>query len=231
MDPAEFLHAEDDRPLVPSECGDPDQHLVYDETGTLTVSAIESARVGALTGRTIPLTRPCSLAALDGSWNLSFRPKGNRLFLGSLRGPMRLEADGGVMRVSGDMYYRSYLVRSALGGLIARDEVDDDPLPTVAFPFWRRNWYPHYPFNEYRWYFRSRGVSYSGGELFVPFTRHLWNRTTQEFDGSDEGWLRLTCEQSIIQRHRWLQPTLQITGEAMIGGQLHTATATKTSPN
>lgn len=231
----DFILGDEDRPLVPSDCGSPDEHVVYDETGALTMarlgSPVASTQLGGFGEQfRIPITRPCSLAALDGSWNLSFRPKSGRVFLGSLRGPMRLEADAGLMRVSGDMYFKSFFVRSPIGTLLALDEAEEDAQPTFFRPFWRRNWYPHYPFEQYRWYFRSTGVSYSGGELFVPFVRHLWNTSTQQFEGSDSGWLRLRCEQSIILRHQWLQPTLQIAGEAMIGGQLHTATATKTSP-
>ncbi|MEN8239577.1 MAG: hypothetical protein ABFR53_10285 [Actinomycetota bacterium] len=230
-------------PLLPDDCGQDAEDLVYDETGALTYRRLSDPRIhGSVTpgpAMTIPLTRPCSLAALNGSWNITIRPKIG-FFAGQLRGPMRLEAVDGVLRVSGDLYYKQWAFASSMfGGRMVFPRGDFDlgedaaisPVATAtAIPYWNLNWYPHYPFDEYSWYFRSTGASYSGGELYFPLMRHLWNKSTQEFVSTEAGWMRFTCSRSIVTSRWYPQPTIKMTGEAMIGGKLHVVTATKTSP-
>lgn len=238
----DYLFANDDVPLVPDSCDGEAENIVFDEEGTLPISSITLAaeRPGVQLGEIVggPVlqrpTRPCSLSVLDGSWNLSFRPKRNALF-GSLRGPMRLEANSKVLRASGDAYFKSFFLEQ-FGGLQntnrfqAPDELEfTTGISGSIFPF-RRNWYPHYPFKEYRWYFRSTGCSYINGQLQINLRRHIWNRSTEEFAGTDSGWMRFRCERSIFQNFRLPQPTVQMTGDAMIGGTEYTVTATKTSP-
>ena len=230
-------------PLLPDDCGQEPEDLVYDETGVLTYRRLaqpppyETVQPGPATR--IPLRRSCSLAALNGSWNITIRPRIGFL-AGQLRGPMRLEAVDGVLRVSGDLYYKQWpFARSVFGSRMVLPRGDlglgedaaDSPVATArATAFWNLNWYPHYPFDEYSWYFRSKGVSYSGGELYFPLMRHIWNKSTQEFVSTESGWMRFTCDRSIVHSRWYPQPTIKMTGEAMIGGKLHVVHATKTSP-
>jgi hypothetical protein len=152
---------------------------------------------------------------------------------------MRLEAVDGVLRVSGDLYYKQWAwARSALGsrvsfprGDLGVEEVEDHPTVTASgVAYWNLNWYPHYPFDEYSWYFRSTGASYSNGELYFPLMRHIWSKSSQEFVSTEAGWMRFNCSRSVVSYRRYSQPTTKMTGEAMIGGKLHVVTATKTSP-
>lgn len=242
----DYVFAPDDAPLVPDSCGGDVEDVVFDEEGTLpavraTSPAIEAtltAPGGVVATEAFRWRRPCSLGVLDGSWNLSFRPKRNVLF-GSLRGPMRLEARSGVLRASGDAYFKSFVIGPvAEAGRVAEATTRFQPPEELEFTtgitrpavLFRRNWYPHYPFDEYRWYFRSTGCSYIGGALQINFRRHIWDSTDQEFAGTDSGWMRFTCEQSIFRSFVLPQPTVQMTGDAMIGGTEYTVTATKTSP-
>lgn len=229
-------------PLIPDDCGQDAEDLIYDETGALTYRRLRespvygTAPIGPATR--IPLSRNCSLAALNGSWNITIRPRMGFLG-GQLRGPMRLEAADGVLRVSGDLYYKQWAwARSVIGSrtvfprgdLGLGDDAEDHQMATAgAVAYWNRNWYPHYPFDEYSWYFRSTGASYAGGELYFPLMRHIWNKSSQEFVSTEAGWMRFNCSRSIVTSRWYPQPTLKMTGEAMIGGKLHVVTATKTS--
>jgi hypothetical protein len=86
--------------------------------------------------------------------------------------------------------------------------------------------YPQLPKNEYSWYFRSTGVTYSSGTLSFNLRRHLWNRTSQEFVSTETGSMNLTCRRSIlIGRNR----AATMTGTATIGGTTYDVTATKTA--
>ncbi len=230
-------------PLIPDDCGQHAEDLVYDETGVFSAERLADPRIAAPyindPARRIPLTRPCSLATLNGSWNITLRPKGG-LLAGQLRGPMRLEAVDGVLRVSGDIYYKPWRMSPAILGpytafprgdlAMAEDAHPGAPTTVTAVAYWNPNWYPHYPFDEYTWYFRSTGASYTNGELYFPLMRHIWNRSTQEFVSTEVGWMRFVCNRSIVVSRWYPQPTIKMTGEAMIGGTLHTVTATKTSP-
>lgn len=229
MNTDEYLFAEDDPDLVPDSCGGEVENVVFDEEGTLPFTA----PTAFVDPTIVPVSRPCSLAALDGSWNLNFRPKRSFLF-GALRGPMRLEARRDVLRASGDVYFKSFVfwrsVRAAANALIDPGELE--ATAGIAEPgfLFRRNWYPQYPFDEYRWYFRSTGCSYVDGALQVNFRRHVWDPRADDFAGTDSGWMRFTCEARTFRSFELPRPTLQMTGEAMIGGTPYTVTATKTSP-
>jgi hypothetical protein len=230
-------------PLIPDDCGQDDPGLEFTEVGAPSYprlskpSVYEPIAPGPVTR--IPLNRPCSLGALNGSWNITIRPKTGFL-AGQLRGPMRLEAADGVLRISGDLYYKPWRFASRLmsrrttiprGDLGLEEDATDSPVaPAAAFAYWNRNWYPHYPFNEYTWYFRSTGSSYVGGELYFTLMRHIWNRSTQEFVTTEAGWMKFTCSRSLMYSRWYPQPTIKMKGEAMIGGKLHVVTATKTSP-
>jgi len=230
-------------PLIPDDCGQAEEDLIYDETGSLTYRRLSEPRAYEYSPyvpeRRIPLTRNCSLAALNGSWSITIRPRIGFLG-GQLRGPMRLEAADGVLRVSGDLYYKQWAwARSVIGSRTVfprgdiglGDDAEDHQMATAtAVAYWNRNWYPHYPFDEYSWYFRSTGASYSGGELYFPLMRHIWNKSSQEFVSTEAGWMRFNCSRSIVTSRWYPQPTIKMTGEAMIGGKLHVVTATKTSP-
>ncbi|HET9260919.1 MAG TPA: hypothetical protein VFP42_12420 [Acidimicrobiia bacterium] len=214
-----------ERPLIPDDLGGPPEDLVFDETGTLGPQLLRPVtEVIKRPEFEIGWKWPCGLGVLDGSWNLEIASR-FQARLGTLRGPMRIEAADGVLRVSGDAYY------STPGFLLERTDAPSPPTAAASFiPHWKRNWYPHYPFNEYVWYFRSTGASYVNGQLYFPFTRHLWNKTTQEFVSTDTGWMSFSCTSQLSRASWLLQPTVKMDGQAMIGGQPHTITATKTSP-
>jgi hypothetical protein len=230
-------------PLIPDDYGQDELDFKFDHVGATTYrrlpepSVYERAAPGPVTRA--PLSRPCSLGALNGSWNINIRPKTGFL-AGQLRGPMRLEAADGELRVSGDLYYKAWRFTSRLSGRrfaiprgdlgLGEDVADSPVVSATAFAYWNRNWYPHYPFDEYTWYFRSTGASYVGGELYFPLMRHIWSKSTQEFVTTDAGWMRFTCSRSLVYSRWYPQPTIKMTGEAMIGGKLHVVTATKTSP-
>ena len=230
-------------PLIPDDYGQDELSYEADHVGATTYrrfpgpSAYERAAPGPVTR--VPLNRPCSLGALNGSWNITIRPKTGFL-AGQLRGPMRLEAADGELRVSGDLYYKGWRFTSRLmsrgvtiprGDLGLGEDVAGSPVASAtAVAYWNRNWYPHYPFDEYTWYFRSTGASYAGGELYFPLMRHIWNKSTQEFVTTEAGWMKFTCSRSLVYSRWYPQPTIKMTGEAMIGGKLHIVTATKTSP-
>lgn len=230
--------AEDDRPLVPDDCGGGADDGFYDETGELMLAAsLGGLDLGIPVGEPIreltppsALTRPCSRAALDGSWYLEIL---GRLPLFATRGALRIEATDTLLRASGDMYTRRPVIGpigpiGPVAGPSAAGDLDFK-LPPNALVI-RRNWYPTFPQDEYSWYFRSTGVSYSKGVLLVRFTRHLWSSAQQDFVSTDRGWLRLTCRQRPLKIPTLPRPTLQMTGTAMIGGRQHDIRATKTSP-
>ena len=217
-----------EKPLIPPDFGGTPEDVVYDETGDLGSVRIAASPAPLIGGRApvtvgVHVPRPCGLGVLDGSWNINVRPRLGFL-AGSLRGPMRIEASDGVLRVSGDAYFQKPTF-APVGVL------DRSPFKSAGFiRHWNWNWYPHYPFKEYVWYFRSTGASYTNGELFFPFVRHLWNKSTQEFVSTDKGWMRFPCSSSVFTSRWFPQPTMRMNGQAMIGGQLHNITATKTSP-
>ncbi|MGH2723667.1 MAG: hypothetical protein ACRDI0_05275 [Actinomycetota bacterium] len=183
----------------------------------------------------LPFPRACSLQALNGSWFLQF--KGLPALL-QLRGPLRIEAGADRLRVSGDMYRRLFDIvfpfeRATLATMaLPRDELDHPAaisLPPGSLVL-NLNWYPQFPQTQYAWYLRSTGVSYSGGVLDIPFERHLWSHSQQAFTTTDTGWLRLSCNVDILRAPLFPQPTLRMTGQAMVGGNTFQVEAVKTSP-
>jgi hypothetical protein len=223
---------DENEPLVPpgSGCCEEEGVFMFDEDGTLT-DLSPSDLLLDLAPRPepirpvnpLPLIRPCSRTALKGSWLLSLVPTGPHLAQ-AIRGPMRIEVAPTRLRVSGDVYVRS-LFRPPV---IAQ--------PVIAEPFIpgslviKKNWYPAFPQSEYRWYFRSLGVTYASGTLMFKFERHLWSTSLQEFVSQDTGSMKLKCQQSLIRLPGAPQPTLQMNGTAAIGGAQFNVTATKTSP-
>lgn len=228
-------HADDDRPLVPDDCGGDADDGVYDESGELTFAESTRGHMGSADVadptisvphvRPLPVTRPCARTVLDGSWYLEIL---GRFAFFQTRGALRIEATNARLRASGDMYTRSPVVSPVVPGSMPPADTDLT-LPPEALVI-RRNWYPTFPQSEYSWYFRSTGVSYVGGVLVVTFVRHLWSRQQQEFVSTDKGWLRLTCQRRLVRLPTFPQPTIQLTGTAMIGGRRHAIRATKTSP-
>ena len=236
----EYIFATDDEPLVGDQCGCGAEDLIFDEEGTLPADVTLNPVIREAIRETPTLDprllrqskRPCALHVLNGSWNLNFRPKRSFPF-GTLRGPMRLEATGDTLRASGDVYFRhlrALASRRISTTFEAPTELEMTAGITQPHQLFRRNWYPHYPFNEYRWYFRSTGCAYVNGTLRINFRRHIWDASSSQFAGDDSGWMRFTCERNTFRHFALPQPTTQMTGEAMIGGVPYTVTATKTSP-
>lgn len=217
--------------------------LVFDEQGDLVEDLPVLGRPpGTIPQQPLPaidFRRPCSPARLNGSWLLQVRPLLPAFPFSEIRGPMRIEVGASSLRVSGDIYVR----RSGVIGPVVtqpfpapvrpggdQDSGDDagdvmaEDLGGVLPPLFR--WYPQLPKNEYSWYFRSTGVTYSGGELSFSFVRHLWDRTTQEFVSSDTGRMTLRCHQPLLEPI-FRPATMQ--GTATIGRRTYALTATKTS--
>ena len=206
--------------LVPDDagCGGGELDLRFDEHG----SPLEDRYLTGEVGGGLPYV-PCSLKALNGSWLLELVPDGPFGFpFQMIRGPMRIEASTARFRVSGDVY----VLR--IGGNAPPNQPDTPILPGMRIG---KNWYPAYPKNQYRWYFRSQGVGYTDGVLSFPFARHLWDPAQQEFSGQDTGRLSLTCRRRVASPSWAPQPTLRMTGTATIGGKAFNVTATKTSPH
>jgi hypothetical protein len=179
-------------------------------------------------GGTIPpviYKNPCSLATLNGSWSIHFTRKYFPAIIPRIRGPMRIEATPARIRISGDVYVNRGLLPTGL----QHEAVAFEPFTASSLVI-GENWYPHLPFNEYRWYFRSLGVSYSGGLLDYRFERHLWDVNTEEFVQTDIGWMRFKCETWPVVGHFLPRSTFSMSGEAMVGGILYDVVAYKTSP-
>ena len=206
---------------------DGSEPLVPDDGDGGTAGALEFDEHGAPRERdpSAPLPFvPCSLRALNGSWLLELTPDGPfGLPLQLIRGPMRIEASAARFRVSGDVYVRR--LGNAPPNAV---ELESPILPGMLIG---RNWYPAFPQPEYRWYFRSQGVSYADGVLSFPFERRLWDPAQQEFTGQDTARLRVTCRQTVVTPSWAPRPTLRMKGSATIGGKTFTVTATKTSPH
>jgi hypothetical protein len=208
---------EEQEPLVPDDpgCGADELDLEFDEFGDRVEAP--TAPEGA------PLAfRPCSLRSLNGSWYVELTPDPPLIFPRThVRGVMRIEASAARLRISGDIY-----ARRLIGGVLGGPPVN----PIGRGALIKRNWYPSFPHGQYRWYFRSQGVSYSGGVLSFRFERRLWDQATQEFAGADTGRMRLTCRATLVKPPWAPQRTLRMTGRATIGGTQFIVTATKTSP-
>jgi hypothetical protein len=206
--------------------------MEYDEDGSLALArALADLRTAAAGGASPAaagdtVQNPCPVGALNGSWYLQMTPRGPHTLV-EIRGPMRIEVAAPKLRVSGDVYVRRPV---ALGVPIeVLKPITDKPL------LFGRNWYPHFPFDQYSWYFRSVGVTYQQGSLVFKFERHLWNRTRQEFikndnTGKDTGFMKLQCAANTFTHPSLPQPTLRMTGTAQVGGETYDVVATKTSP-
>jgi hypothetical protein len=233
----------DDEPDIPLICGDNsgdgmnDYYLEYDEDGSLSLArALGSLSnggtpqplAGDFAGDTANLSnKPCRVTSLKGSWYLRLTPRGPHTFI-EIRGPMRIEVASPKLRISGDIYVHK--PTSFSGPVEIMRPITEKP------QFFGKNWYPHLPFKQYSWYFRSLGVTYRAGKLVFKFERSLWNSTTQEFinqtnGGQDQGFMQLECRSGNTFTHPLLpQPTLMLTGTAQIGGETYDVVATKTSP-
>lgn len=238
------LAEEESLPLFPpgeDECGETiyayeafDVAMVAQQEGVASVSGLPASSLLTPGIGLAPalITSPCSLKALNGSWLVEFVPE-SPAALFKIRGPMRIEAGVGVLRVSGDIYVSKLVASLPLapgsGPAIA-------PQPTLLEPFVpgslviQKNWYPAFPQNEYSWYFRSTGVTYKNGLLKFNFERSLWNPTAQEFTSTDAASMVLACKTTPIMVVGAPAPTLQMKGTAVIGGRTYSVLATKTSP-
>ena len=166
---------------------------------------------------------PCSPKTLNGSWLISIWSRYEPIN-SEIRGPMRIEVAEDIIRISGDVYVNEVGFDAARIPVKAKS-----PLPGSLVI--NKNWYPAFAQDEYRWYFRSEGVSYiaSGntGTLEFDFARHLWDPTTEEFAGTDNGWMQLECSSPVYSPSGTRQ---SMTGKARIGGEMYNVIATKTSP-
>lgn len=212
-----------EKPLVPAMVYDQgDGIFVFDEDGSL-FPILPLAPSGLQTLS----PRASLLNTLDGSWLVNFSPK-SEMSLDNIRGPMRIEVGDERVRISGDIYVKQAVFEPGPA----------EPRPVTSFIpeslVIRQNWYPSFPKEQYRWYFRSSGVTYTmrdgKGVLYFKFTRHLWDGTTEEFVRTDTGWMRLNCSTTLFQLPGWQQLTIKMSGEAMIGGVSYNVTAAKTSP-
>ncbi|TDE92705.1 hypothetical protein EXU48_14370 [Occultella glacieicola] len=194
----------------------------------------------------IQVRRPCSLPVLNGSWLIEFTASRPIPVIAAqqIRGPMRIEVRDTSLRVSGDVYVRRTPILGTLESMRTafQDEAesyspgppdaggqDQDLNPDLVlrgvngaplFPS-----YPQLPTNQYSWYFRSTGVTYSGGTLTFGLRRHVWNRTSQDFVSTDSGTMTLTCTRSILARAE----VATMSGTATIGGVAYHVNARKTS--
>lgn len=180
----------------------------FDEWGDLIEDAAEADQPSPG-----PSRQPCNLSTLNGSWLLQLTPQGpSRAQVRSeIRGPMRIEVGAAALRISGDIYVR---------------QLPFPPHGPATPPLPPPPWYPQLPLSQYSWYFRSTGATFDAGKLTFTFERHLWDRTTREFVGTDTGQIELTC------RHGLVEPADQpvvMRGRAKIGGRTYIAVATKTS--
>jgi len=209
----------------------------FDENGTAitgpvaTLPGLVAQPIGPI--QPIPLYGPCSLATIDGSWLIQISPKLPSLF--QMRGPMRIESRNNILRISGDVYVKPFILYpiSAVSpaGVGTSPTILTEPFTPGSLVI-QTNWYPAFPQKEYRWYFRSLGCSYDTktGTLTFKFERHLWNTSTQQFTSKDTGSMTFKCTRSIFIWPTLPAPTIKMTGTAVIGGSTYEVTATKTSP-
>jgi hypothetical protein len=188
--------------------GDGADFYQFDEWGDLVGEVAEEDQSDAG-----PAGQPCEISMLNGSWLLQLTPLGPRPApaRSEIRGPMRIEVAAAALRVSGDVYVRQMPFPPR--------RPDAPPLPPAP-------WYPQLPLSQYSWYFRSTGATFDAGTVSFGIERHLWDRTTQEFVGTDTGEVELTCRQGLA---RDADQPMVMRGRAKTGGQTYVAVATKTS--
>jgi hypothetical protein len=223
-------------PLVPDdpECTTHEE-LTYDDDGRLinertltpipgTIELPESERPRPIIGPPIlpRLSRPCSLSALDGSWYVELTPEEEEPDRPvQIHGAMRIESKNRRrLRVSADIYTERY--RCEGGGAYR-------PIPQSPVRI-DRNWYPQFPQGQYSYYVASRGAYYHSGRLQFKVERSLWDHSSDDFTRSDRGWFEFTCRTWLFTSPIVGSRTLQITGEAMLGGVPYRVKAHKTSP-
>lgn len=170
------------------------------------------------------LLSPCSLQDLNGSWYIQIQRKPPAPVSPWVRGPMRIEVLEDNLRISGDIYVKATVFPPVDHGQQGIPiSMKEDALVI------KDHWYPQLKPIEYRWYFRSTSDAYTaGGQLRFEFTRHLWNTITEEFTGTDAGWMKMKCKASPVVFPKRRKLTLK--GEAMIGGVRYNVIAIKTSP-
>ncbi len=200
-----------DQPCIGCSAAAPEESYIFDTDGILVGPVIKPPPVLAL--------RPCSLSTLNGSWLIQLEDEPG-IIRTAVRGLMRIEVGSASLRISGDVY----AVRRRF-----------PPVP-VPFPFTpvgpgtdtapAAPTYPSFPPAQYSWYFRSTGVTYSGGELHFDLVRHLWDRTSQQFTSTDTGVMTLTCRRSLLVP---AGTPASMTGFLRVGGRTWKVTATKTS--
>lgn len=224
---------DEELPLIPKDSGcSEEESFMYDEEGVFLGGEIpgetlirEQPLPGTLKPRiSLPIKKACSLKSLDGSWFIQITPTAPYYFSQPTRGAMRIEVGEERLRISGDIYVKSWKFNIPERSIASIKPITSKPLII------RRNWYPHFPNNQYRWYFRSMGAYYSRGKLVFKFERNLWDNGTQEFVNTDRGWMEFECKTNIITYPGLPQATIKMSGEAMIGGKKYNVTATKTSP-
>lgn len=222
---------DDEPPLCGCGGGAGEEFMEYDEDGSLALARAladirGASRAPGAEGARDAAQKPCPVSSLNGSWYLQMTPRGPHTLV-EIRGPMRIEVAAPRLRVSGDVYVRK--PTGFTGPVEVLKPITDKPL------LFGKNWYPHLPFAQYSWYFRSVGVTYQKGSLVFKFERHLWNPVKNEFikndnTGKDTGFMRLECVENTFTHPSLPQPTLRMTGTAQVGGETYDVVATKTSP-
>jgi hypothetical protein len=160
------------------------------------------------------------LEMLDGSWLIQIEPEGFPVSRVPLVGPMRIQVAEGRLRVSGDLYAANVRVNGSTTHVQA--------IPPSAVRI-GRNWYPSFPQDRYRWYFRSTSATYSHGVLQIRLTRHVWNRSRQEFVSEDTGTLELSRTEANLQEQPVPVDSAALAGTGSIGDQPFRVRAVKTS--
>ncbi|MGC4042676.1 MAG: hypothetical protein QM758_02610 [Armatimonas sp.] len=215
---------------------DPDT-LIYDETGLLAIlDALQSTRnskSAVSEGAAESKASFLPLDSLNGSWYLQLMPMNGQEVPAEIRGALRIEVTEARLRMSGDIYVSW-----------TPQELDTNtgfPPPITPTPLViGDNWYPHFPFDEYAWYFRSTSAIYAGGKLTVAFDRRIWDSASpdlepyeREFLPADNqmGVLVLECPAPSEFHDDRLphSPTLRLTGEMILSGTRYRVAVTKSS--
>jgi hypothetical protein len=209
-----FLVPESETLVGPEHgCGRQDETITYDEDGALTL-ALAVLRKPAADDPVVP----CPVSGLNGSWFIHISPQGQHSQK-TIRGVMRIEVAQPKIRISGDIY-----VDDGTGASHGNPLDPMTPEPLII----GKNWYPQFEHDQYAWYFRSLGVTYTHGVLTFRFERNIWDPLTQEFASKDTGVMKVTCGKKFT--HVSLpQPTIQMSGTAEIGGETYDVVARKTS--
>ncbi len=165
---------------------------------------------------------------LNGSWYLQLRSEdGDRKEC--LSGPLRLH------RTERDLAERfgPFLISSDLYGHDMGTAGYPEPLSECRLDI-HRNWYPQLPWSDYFGHFKCKQdefATYKQGELRFSLDHFLWDRNWfPNFDKPEVGVCVISCPLQVVIHPRLPQPTLRVTGHAMIGERRYGLVATKTSP-